>query len=80
MLEQNARILLVDTDGVLDGGTLSSPVDEGCIHIVNRSFAITTQGKTVGHISSTIFAQVESMLPLMRMFRISIWHNHLRQR
>lgn len=49
------------------------------LHVVNGSFAIASQGKTVGHISSTILAQIESMLPLMGMFRIAIWYNHLRE-
>jgi len=36
MLEQDARILLVDTNRVLDCGTLPSSVDEGRILIDER--------------------------------------------
>lgn len=49
-------------------------------HVMDRPFTVTTQRKTVGHVTASVLAQVESMLSLMRMLRIAIGHHHLCQR
>ena len=70
----------MDANGILDCGAFSSTVDECCVHIMNGPLAITSKGEAIGHVSSTILSKVESMLPLVRMFRVSVRHHHLRQR
>jgi len=75
VLKEDSIVFLVDTDGVLDLPDASCPRREVCIQIVNAAFTVTTQRETVGHIASSIFAQVEGMLPLMWMFRVSALQN-----
>jgi hypothetical protein len=80
VLEENTSILLVDTDGILDGGTRTRPIHKGRIHIMDRSFAVTTQFETVGHVSGTIFTKVKGVLSMMGMFRVAVGYYHLCQR
>lgn len=79
MLEQNAGVLFMHADGVLDGLARPGAVDEVGVHVVYGSFAITTQRQTVGHVSSAIFAKIESMLSLVRMFWVAVGYHHLRK-
>jgi hypothetical protein len=80
MLEQDARILLVDADGVLDDGACTRLVDERGVHVVNGSLAVTAQRQAVGHVSTTVFTQIEGVLALMRVLRVAVRHDHLGQR
>lgn len=43
MLEQNPRILLMDTDRILDRLWLTRTIHKLRIHVVNRTFTITSQ-------------------------------------
>lgn len=49
------------------------------LHVVDCPFAITAQRQAVGHVPSTIFSQIKSVFPLMRVFRVSVRNHHLRQ-
>lgn len=80
MLEQDASILFVDTNGVLDGLRIACSVDEIGIHIVNGTLAITAKGQAIGHVSSTVLAEIKRMLTLVWMLRISVRHHHLGKR
>jgi len=50
------------------------------LHVMNCTLAITTKSQAIGHISSSVFSKIERMLPLMRMFWISIRYHHFRKR
>lgn len=47
---------------------------------MNDTLTIATKSKRVGHVASSIFAQIEGMLSLMGMFRVAIWYHHLSER
>lgn len=65
MLEEDAVVLLVDTDGVLDCPHSASLSWEMRINIVDRALAITPQGEAVRHVATAILAEIESMLSVM---------------
>jgi hypothetical protein len=80
VLEENARILLMNTNSILDSRALAGPIDECSIHIVDSTLAITTKRQAVGHVSSTILTKIERMLSLMRMLWVSVRNNHFCKR
>lgn len=43
VLEQNARVFLVDTDGVFDYDGGAGFICEGCVEVVNYTFAVAAQ-------------------------------------
>jgi hypothetical protein len=47
---------------------------------MNSALAITSQGKTISHVPSTILSKIKGVLPLVRMLRISVRYHHLGQR
>ena len=49
-------------------------------HVMNCTFAVAAERKTVGHVSSSIFSKVESVFTLMWMFGVTIRNNHLSER
>ena len=77
MFEQYARVFFVDADGVLDGLRRARSVDEVGIHVVDSALAVTSQGKTVGHVAATVFPQVEGVFAVVRMFRVAVRDDHL---
>lgn len=80
MLEQDTGIFLVDANGVLDDGACTCSVHKCGVHVVDGTLAIAAQGQTVGHVATAVLAQIESVLALMRVFRVTVWNHHLRQR
>jgi hypothetical protein len=80
VLEQNTGVLLVDADGILDSGRSTSAVDEVSVHVVDSTLAVASQAQAVGHVATTVLAQIEGMLPLMRVFRVTVRDHHLRER
>lgn len=80
VLEQDASVLFVDANGILDRLRFASFVDKGEVHVMDRAFAVAAQGEAVGHVATTILSEVKSMLPVVRMFRVAVWDNHLRER
>ena len=76
MFEKNSSVFFMDTDSILDGLRSSSTVDEMSVEVLDRAFAVATQGKTVGHVAASVLPEVESMLALMRMLRITVRHHH----
>jgi hypothetical protein len=51
VLEENAGVLLVDADGVLDGLDVSITGWELSVEIVDGTLAIAAQGERVGHVT-----------------------------
>lgn len=80
MLEEDTSILLVDTNGILQDGARASSVNKGSIHVVDGALAVTSQRQTVGHVATTVLTQVEGMLALVRMLRITVRDHHFCQR
>lgn len=58
----------------------SNPADElshkRSIKVVYRALAVTSKRERVGHISSSIFAKVESVLAVVWMIRVPIRDDH----
>lgn len=80
VLEEDTRVFFVDADSILDSRARTGFIDKCRIHIVNRALAVAAQGETVGHVSTAILTQIKRVFPLVRVFRVSIWNNHLRER
>ena len=79
VLEQDPRIFLVNADGILNRGSLSSTIDKRRIHVVNRTLAIAAQAQRVCHVSTSVLSKVKGVLALMRMIRVSVRYHHLRK-
>ena len=80
VLEEDACIFLVDANGVLDRSRRTCFVDECCIHIMNGALAIAPKAERVGHVATTVFSQIKRVFPLMWVFRVSVWDDHLGKR
>lgn len=80
VLEEDTGVFFVDAYGVFDRGCRTGFIDECCIHVVNCAFAVTAQAERVGHVSTTVFSQIECVFPLVRVFRVSIWDDHFGKR
>ena len=79
MLEENTSVFFVDANGILDGLRCTGAVDERCVHVVDGTLAVAAKAQAVGHVASTILTQIKSMLPLVRVLRIAVRYNHLRE-
>lgn len=79
VLEQYPSVFLMNADGVFDNCASAGTVDESRIHVVDCTFAVAAEGQAVGHVAATVFAQVESVLALMRVLGVAIWNHHLGQ-
>ncbi|KAI6767610.1 hypothetical protein HG530_005619 [Fusarium avenaceum] len=79
VLEENAVVFLVDTDGVLDSANGAIALSKVGVEVVDDSFAVATKSQGVGHVSCTVFSKIKSMLALMGMLRCTIWNDHLRE-
>ena len=80
VLEEDARVFLVDADGVLDRRAGPGAVDEGGVQVVDRALAVAAEGEAVGHVAPAILSEVEGVLALMGMLGVAIRHHHFRQR
>lgn len=80
VLEENASILLVDTDSVLGGVSRTVRLDEASVHVVDSTLAVTAEGQAVGQVTTTVLAQIEGMLALVRVLRAAVGNNHLSKR
>jgi len=79
VLEENAVVLLVDADGILNRGCHASAIDEVCIEVMYGTLAIATQAQGVGHVATTILTQIERMLALVWVLRVAVWNYHFSQ-
>lgn len=71
VLEQDAGVLFVDANGVLDRFGTSISSDEVGVHVVNGSLAVAPQSEAVGHIASSVFSDVECVFSLVRVLRVA---------
>ena len=76
MLEEDPSVFFVDTDGVFDYLRGAGAVDEGGVHVVDCTFAVAAEGEAVGHVSSAVFAKVEGVFAVMRVFGIAVGDDH----
>jgi len=77
VLEENTRFLLMDTNSIFNRLSLSIAANEIGIHVVDRPFTVAPEGKTVSHITSSIFSKIERVLSLMGMLRIASKYQQL---
>ena len=61
----------MDADCVLDGPDIAAPSREFGVEIVDGALAVAAERKAVGHVSRTVLAQVESVLALVGVLRVS---------
>lgn len=61
----------MDANGVLDCAAATGPCWEFGIEVVDRSLAVAAKRQAVCHVSSTVLAQIECMLALMRVLWVS---------
>ena len=80
VLEEDAGVFFVDADGILNGLACTGTVDKVRIHIVDRPLTIAPKSKAIGHVTTSVLAQIKSVFPVMRMLRVAVWYHHLRQR
>ena len=80
MFEEDSSVFFMDANGVFDGLAGPCTVYKGGVHVVYCPLAIAPKSEAVGHVATSVFAQVESMLPLMWMLGITIRDHHLGQR
>ena len=79
VLEEDAGVFLVHTDGVLDRGCGSGTIDKVCVHVMDRAFAVAAESKGIGHIAASVLTQVEGVLSLMRVLRVAVRDHHFGQ-
>src|SRR5262249_25901483 len=76
---QDAEILLVHADGVLDRQRLAATGAEMAVEILDQAEAIAAQLQAVGAVAEAVLAGVEGILaPLLRR-RVAVGYNHLGQ-
>jgi hypothetical protein len=71
VLVKNTGVLFVYADGVLDGADATVAGRELGIEIMDGSFAIAAEGQAVSHVASTILSEIEGVLALVRVLRVS---------
>lgn len=76
VLVQKTVVLLVDTDGVLDHGSLTVGGRHNTIHVVDGTLAITTQLEGVGHETSTVLTNIEGVLLVVGALGAAVGDNH----
>lgn len=80
MLEEDAGILLVNADGILDGAKTTITGRELGIHVVNGALAVAAKGQAVGHVASTILTLVKSVLAVVGGLGVTVWDDHFGER
>ena len=80
MLPEDAVILLVHADGVLDGQRLAAAVAQVGVEIVDQAEAVAAQLQAVGAHAHAVFADVEGVLAALGRARIAVGDDHFRQR
>lgn len=77
VLVQETVVLLVNADGILDDGGITLASSHDSVKVVNSTLAITSQLERVGHQTSTILTDVESVLLVVRRFGVTVGNHHL---
>lgn len=71
VLHQDSVVLFVDADGVLDGAEGTVAGSEFGVEVVDDTLAVAAKRQRVGHVTSTVFTEIESVLALMRMLGVA---------
>ena len=71
VLEQDARVLLVDAHGVLEGAYVAVSPRELGVQVVYGALEVTAPRQDVGHIAGAVLAEVEGVLALVRVLRVA---------
>lgn len=79
VLEEDAAVLLVDANGVLDGAHAAVAGGELGVEVVDLALAIAAQRETVRHVSGAVLAEVKGVLTLVRVLRVSVGDDHFRE-
>lgn len=80
VLVEDAVVLLVDADGVLENGGLARVGRHDGIHVVDGALAVASQLERVGHETGAVLAHVKGVLLVVRGIRVAVGHNHLDNR
>jgi len=78
VLPQDAEVLLVHADGVLDGQGFAAAGAHGRVEITDEAEAIAAQLEAVGTHPHAVFADVEGVLAKVPAAGVSIGNDHLR--
>mmetsp|Transcript_39335 Transcript_39335/g.87542 ORF Transcript_39335/g.87542 Transcript_39335/m.87542 type:complete len:618 (+) Transcript_39335:782-2635(+) len=79
VLPQDARILLVQADGILDDDRLPLAVIHNTIKVLYVAQAVTAQGQGVSTEAKAIVTDVEGRLASLDVVGVPIGHRHLHQ-
>lgn len=71
VLEEDAGVLLMDADGVLDGAQGAVARGEGRVEVVDGALAVAAQGQRVGHVAGAVLAQVKGVFALVRVLGVA---------
>lgn len=77
MLVQEAVVLFVDADGILDDSSFALGGGHDSVHVVDSTLAVTAQLERVGHQAGAILADVESVLLVVRLLGAAVGNDHL---
>ena len=80
MLPENAEVLLVQADGVLENDGFAASVRHDRVEIADLAEAIAAELETIGERSHAVLALVERILPPVRRRGIAVRDDHLRER
>src|SRR5690606_28922462 len=73
-------VLLVHADGVRDGHRIAVGVVDGAVEVVDLTEAVTAEGQRVGREAHPDLTHVEDVLVPVCRRRVTVGHNHFRQR
>lgn len=71
VLEKKTVVLLVDANSVLDMSDGPILGGELGVEVADKPLAVTSEFETVGHVPRAILAEVKSVLPLVRVVRVT---------
>jgi hypothetical protein len=77
MLVQQAIVLLVDADGILNHRRIALSSAKDCIHVMNCPLAVASEFKGVRHVSGAVLSEVKGVFLMMGYFGASVRNHHL---
>src|SRR3989454_8734972 len=77
VLPQDAEVLLVHADGVLEGDRLALAVRDDRVEVADLAEAVTAEHEAVGEHAHAVLALVERVLPPMGGRGVAVWNDHL---
>ena len=80
VLPPDARVFLVQADGVLDDLRFALLGREHRVEVVDLAEAVTAEGERLGHAPEPPLARVERVLPALLLARVAVGDDHFRDR